>query len=176
MSCPVLYCTVLYCTVLYCTVLYCTVLYCTVLYCTALHCTALHCTALHCTALYCTVLYCTVLYCTVLYCTVLYCTVLYCTVLYCTVLYCTVLYPMHAIETTTSQKARNPLYILRYATGSIPQKNPGVPRGLQMVHAERLSSTYLYFFKFFFIKILYFQEAISSCWTFFHWLYLLFKH
>ena len=37
----------------------------------------------------------------------------------------------HAIENTANQKASNPLHILRYATGSIPRKNPGVPRGLQ---------------------------------------------
>ena len=36
-----------------------------------------------------------------------------------------------------STKARNPLHILRYTTGSIPRKNPGVPCGLQILPAER---------------------------------------
>ena len=45
----------------------------------------------------------------------------------------------HAIEleNTANQKARNPLHILRYATGSIPRKNPGVPRGLLIFPAKR---------------------------------------
>ena len=43
----------------------------------------------------------------------------------------------HAIENTANQEARNPLHILRYATGSIPRKNPGVPCGLQIFPAER---------------------------------------
>ena len=43
----------------------------------------------------------------------------------------------HAIENTANQKARNPLHILRYATGSIPRKNPGIPRGLQIFPAVR---------------------------------------
>ena len=38
----------------------------------------------------------------------------------------------HAIEITANQKARNLLHILRYATGSIPRKNPGIPHGLQI--------------------------------------------
>ena len=38
----------------------------------------------------------------------------------------------HAIENTANQKARNPLHVLRYATGSFPRKNLGVPRGLQI--------------------------------------------
>ena len=42
-----------------------------------------------------------------------------------------------AIEKTVNQKARNPLHILQYATGSIPRKNPGIPRGLQFFPAER---------------------------------------
>ena len=44
----------------------------------------------------------------------------------------------HVINNTANQKARNPLHILRYATGSIPRKNPGVPRGLQIFPAGRL--------------------------------------
>ena len=55
----------------------------------------------------------------------------------------------NAIKNTTNQKARNLLHILRYATGSIPRKNPGVPRGLQIFPAERSTSTYLYFLIFF---------------------------
>ena len=41
-------------------------------------------------------------------------------------------------ENTANQKARNPFHILRYVTGSIPRKNPGVPRGLQIFPAKRL--------------------------------------
>ena len=63
----------------------------------------------------------------------------------------------HAIENTANQKARNPLHILRYATGSIPRKNPGVPRSIHL-----MSSTYLYF-SIFFIKIMYFQETLPIC-------------
>ena len=37
------------------------------------------------------------------------------------------IYLAHAIENTPNQEARNPLHILRYARGSIPRKNPGVP-------------------------------------------------
>ena len=45
----------------------------------------------------------------------------------------------HALENTANQNPRNPLHILRYATtGSIPRKNPGVPRDLQIFPAERL--------------------------------------
>ena len=43
----------------------------------------------------------------------------------------------HAIENTANQKARKPFDILWYATGSIPWKNHGVPRGLQIFPAER---------------------------------------
>ena len=46
-------------------------------------------------------------------------------------------YLSHAIENTANQKARNPLHILRYATGSIPRKNPGVPRGLYIFPAKK---------------------------------------
>ena len=35
------------------------------------------------------------------------------------------------IENTANQKARDPLHILRYATGNIPRKNPVITRGLQ---------------------------------------------
>ena len=43
----------------------------------------------------------------------------------------------HAIENTANKKARKLLYILRYATGSIQRKNPGVPHSLQFFPAER---------------------------------------
>ena len=45
----------------------------------------------------------------------------------------------HAIENTANQKARKPLHILRYATGSIPRKNLCVPRGLLIFRAKRSS-------------------------------------
>ena len=41
------------------------------------------------------------------------------------------------MENTANHKARNPLHILRYAMGSIPRKNPGIPRGLQIFPAKR---------------------------------------
>ena len=43
---------------------------------------------------------------------------------------------MHAIENTANQKARNLLHILRYATGSIPRKNPGVSHAYNFLPAE----------------------------------------
>ena len=43
----------------------------------------------------------------------------------------------HAIENTGNHKTTNPLHILRYATGSIPRKDAGVPRGLKIFPAER---------------------------------------
>jgi len=42
-----------------------------------------------------------------------------------------IIFLSHAIDNTANQKARNPLYIPRYATGSILRINPGLPRSVQ---------------------------------------------
>ena len=75
-------------------------------------------------------------------------------------------------ENRANKKARNLLHILRYATGSIPRKNPGVPRGLQFLNNSYLllkgfytfNEQYLFIFLNFLSKLYrYFQETLPVC-------------
>ena len=74
-------------------------------------------------------------------------------------------YLSHAIETTADQKARNPLHILQYATGSIPRKNSGVPRGLKGFYT--FNEQYLFIFFNFLSNLCTFKNRCQSVEYFF---------
>ena len=68
---------------------------------------------------------------------------------------------LQALKNTRNRKPRKPLDILRYTTGRIPRKFPGVHRGLQ-VFPPNGAIFYLAQFKFFQTQ----NQMILSNWTF----------
>ena len=72
-------------------------------------------------------------------------------ILYYTILYYTI---SHGIENTANQKARKPLHILRYATGSIPRKILAFLAAYYLL----LKGVYTFNEQFLFIYFIYFYQ------------------
>lgn len=61
-----------------------------------------------------------------------------------------IIFLSHVIDNTANQKARNLLHIPRYAMGSIPQINPGLPcnilyKGFYTFNEQYLFIDYIFF-------------------------------
>lgn len=67
----------------------------------------------------------------------------------------------HAIENTANQKARNLLHILRYATGSIPQKIPAFLAAYKVFYTFNEQYLFIYF-NFFLSKLCTFKKRCQS--------------